>query len=116
MVQFCMELDPAGLKPAGEIVGSNELCEVLVQLVMRFVVEGLDGGVLYRAVHPFDLDRWSTGVLPASNGAQYRSRSVLYGFYRERFRSGVEGTSLRLFCPIADEARYRRTFWSDRCR
>ncbi|CAP57828.1 unnamed protein product (plasmid) [Gluconacetobacter diazotrophicus PA1 5] len=44
-----------GLEPAGEIVGGNEVGEVLTQLVMCFVVEALDGGVLDRAVHPLDL-------------------------------------------------------------
>ena len=44
-----------GFEPLAEIVGRDEVGEVLAKLVVRFVVEALDGRVLDGAVHPFDL-------------------------------------------------------------
>ncbi len=44
-----------GFESAGEVVGSDELVQVAAELVVGFVVEALDGGVLERAVHAFDL-------------------------------------------------------------
>lgn len=50
-----------GLETAAEIVGGNEVCEALADLVMRFVIEVFEIGVLNRAVHPLYLTvrpRW----------------------------------------------------------
>lgn len=43
------------LEPASEIVGRDEIGEVLAQLVVRFVIEALDRCLLDRPVHAFDL-------------------------------------------------------------
>ena len=43
------------LEPPPEIVGFDEVLEVLTELVVVVVVEPLDGGLLDRAVHPLDL-------------------------------------------------------------
>jgi len=44
-----------GLKPLGEVVGADEIGKMAAQLVVRFVVEALDGGILDGAAHPLDL-------------------------------------------------------------
>ena len=44
-----------GLKTLGEVVGSDDVREMSLQLVMGFVVEALDRRVLDGAVHPLDL-------------------------------------------------------------
>ena len=46
---------PQGLEALSEVVGVEERCEVLLELVMGFVVIAPDGGFLEGAVHPFDL-------------------------------------------------------------
>ena len=44
-----------GLQPSSEVVGADEVGEVISQLVVIVVVEALDGCFLDRAVHAFDL-------------------------------------------------------------
>ena len=44
-----------GLQSSPEIVGADEVGEVLAQLVVIVVMEAFDGRVLDRAVHPLDL-------------------------------------------------------------
>ena len=44
-----------GLEPAAEVVGGDEVAEVLPELVVAVVVVAFDGGVFDGAVHPFDL-------------------------------------------------------------
>lgn len=43
------------LEATPEIVGFDEVLQVLAELIVVVVVEPLDGGLLDRAVHPFDL-------------------------------------------------------------
>lgn len=42
-------------EPSSEIVGGGEVCEVPIQLVMRFVIEALYGCIFDCAVHAFNL-------------------------------------------------------------
>ncbi len=44
-----------GLEPASKVVGRDEVGKMLAELIVALVVEALDGGVLDRPVHPFDL-------------------------------------------------------------
>src|SRR5271168_108143 len=44
-----------GLESPGEVVGRDEVSKVALKLIMRVVVEALDGGVFDGAVHAFDL-------------------------------------------------------------
>lgn len=44
-----------GLEAPGEVVGGDEVVEMAAELVVAVVVVALDGRVLDRAVHPFDL-------------------------------------------------------------
>ena len=44
-----------GLQPACEVVGLDEISEVVSQLVVGLVEVAFDGGVFDGAVHPFDL-------------------------------------------------------------
>lgn len=44
-----------GLEPAAVVVGGHEQLQVLSQIVMAVVMVALDGRILDRAVHPFDL-------------------------------------------------------------
>ena len=44
-----------GLEPCGEVVGRDEVREVLAQLVVGLAVEALDRRFLDRPVHPLDL-------------------------------------------------------------
>ncbi len=44
-----------GLQSAGKIIGADEVGEVGAQLIVRRVVEALDGGFLDGAVHALDL-------------------------------------------------------------
>ena len=44
-----------GLQPSPEVVGADEVGEVISQLVVVVVVEAFDRRFLDRAVHPFDL-------------------------------------------------------------
>lgn len=50
---WCQPLQ--GLEPACKVVGGNEVGEVLPELVVAFVFEALDRGVLEGAVHALDL-------------------------------------------------------------
>ena len=43
------------LEPAAEVVGGDEVLEVLPELVVAFVVVTLDGCIFDGAVHPLDL-------------------------------------------------------------
>ena len=43
------------LKSFGKVIGSKELDEMLLELLMRFIVMALDGRVLDGAIHPLDL-------------------------------------------------------------
>src|SRR5829696_4761329 len=44
-----------GLEPPGEVVGCHEIVEVLPELIVAVVVIASNGGILDRAVHPFNL-------------------------------------------------------------
>jgi len=44
-----------GLKATSEVVGGDEVGEMLPELVVRFVMIAFDGHLLDRPVHPFDL-------------------------------------------------------------
>ncbi len=44
-----------GLQPSAEVVGVDEVAKVAAKLVVRVVVEALDGCLLDRPVHAFDL-------------------------------------------------------------
>ena len=44
-----------GLQPSPEVVGADEVGEVISQLVVVVVVEAFDRRFLDRPVHPFDL-------------------------------------------------------------
>ena len=44
-----------GFEPLGEVVGGDEIGEMVTQLVVALVVEALDGRVFDRAVHALDL-------------------------------------------------------------
>src|SRR5215204_374377 len=44
-----------GLEPPGEVVGRHEIAQVLPELIVAVVVIAPDGGILDRAVHPFNL-------------------------------------------------------------
>jgi hypothetical protein len=44
-----------GLQPSPEVVGADEVGEVISQLLVVVVVKAFDGCVLDRAVHAFDL-------------------------------------------------------------
>lgn len=44
-----------GLEPAGEVVGDDEVGEVLLKLVVALLIEELDRGVLDGSVHVLDL-------------------------------------------------------------
>ena len=52
------------LQPAREIVGADEVSQVGTELLMAFIMEPLDGGLLDRSVHPFDLavGPWMSGL------------------------------------------------------
>lgn len=50
---WCQPLQ--GLEPACEVVGGHEVGEVLPELVVAFVVEALDRGVLEGSIHALDL-------------------------------------------------------------
>lgn len=50
---WCEPVD--GLEEASEVVSRHEVCKVCQQLLMTVVVKAFDGGLLDRAVHPFDL-------------------------------------------------------------
>lgn len=43
------------IEPAAEVVGGNDVGEMLAELVVALVVEAPDGGVLDGSVHPLDL-------------------------------------------------------------
>jgi hypothetical protein len=44
-----------GLKTAGEVVGIDEVCEVLPQLIVIVIVVSMDSCLFDGAVHPLDL-------------------------------------------------------------
>lgn len=44
-----------GLEPAGEVVGSDEVAEMVTELLMAAVVEAMDGGFLDGPTHALDL-------------------------------------------------------------
>ena len=44
-----------GLEPSSEVVGVDEVGEVLTEVLVGFVVEALDGSVFEGSVHAFDL-------------------------------------------------------------
>jgi hypothetical protein len=47
-----------GFKPFGEVVGLQEVVEMLLQLRVSFVVIALDSSFLQRPVHAFNLAVW----------------------------------------------------------
>jgi hypothetical protein len=47
--------DLEGLEPSCDVVGRQEVGEVCSQLLVAVVMQALDGGLVDRAVHPFDL-------------------------------------------------------------
>ena len=67
---WCQPLQ--GLEPACEVVGGHEVGEVLPELVVAFVVEALDRGVLEGAVPCARPGRWSTGAWAWSCGGRCR--------------------------------------------
>lgn len=44
-----------GLESSGEVIGADEVGEMLPEVFVGFVVEALDGGFLEGTVHAFDL-------------------------------------------------------------
>ena len=65
-----------GLRATAEVVGGDEIGEVLPQLIVVVVVVSLDGRILDRPVHPLDLPiclrvpRFGEAVLDVVVGAQ----------------------------------------------
>lgn len=53
--EFVWREAPEHLQTTREIIGGDEVCEMLPELVVRLVVETFDGRLLDRPIHPLDL-------------------------------------------------------------
>jgi len=71
------------LQALGVVVGIDVQLQVRLELVVIVVVVALDRRVLVRAVHPFDLDRWSVDSRQAIVPSPVRTagRSLRRGWF-----------------------------------
>jgi hypothetical protein len=67
-----------GLEAASEVIGGDEVREVVVQLLLAFVVIALDGGLFESSVHSFDLPLgpWMVGLGEPMLDAVLSARAV----------------------------------------
>ena len=94
-----------GLQSAGEVVGRNEVVEVIPELVMVIIVETFDGSVFDGAVHAFDPGSgpgvlgFGCAVLDAEGGA-----GIFEGMRPDGFAL-CEGFGNQLCCRSASTRR-----------